>query len=348
MENFKHFCLFERQRIARFLRKGKSLRFIAGKLGRVVSSISDEIKFNSVNGKYNAKKAEAKSRLRRQNSKLQCLKVAMDIDLKKFVTESILDDQSPESISGRIREERKDLQYASTKAIYKFVWSPHGRKIEKHLYSKAVHKKGGPKRDTPVSIDGRTMIDERPKRVEARLEFGHYEGDFIESGKDGKGSLLVLVERKTRYPFLQYLEDRTTGNVNRAVREMLGDSPIESLTIDNDLSFQKHPELSKLIEAEIYFCHPQSPHEKGTIENRNKAIRRYVKKRTDLSTISKESFSFVEEKLRNKFMKCLNFKTPKEAFEIEIAKINNKKSAKCGIINNNTLLDQSVRIEGCV
>ena len=346
MENFKHFCFFERKRIERFLRKGKSRRFIAGKLDRSQSSISDEIRVNKVNGKYVAEKAEHKARVRRQNSKLQCLKVAMDPRLKKFVTDNILEDQSPEGISGRIKEVRKDLQHVSTKAIYKFIWSPHGRKIEKHLYSKSVHKKGGPKRDTPISIDGRTMIDERPKKVDSRREFGHYEGDFIESGKDGKGSLLVLVERKTRYPFLRYLEDRTTKNVNRAVKEMLGDSPIESLTIDNDISFQKHQELSKLIEAEIFFCHPQSPHEKGTVENRNKAIRRYVKKRCDLSKIPPEMFSFVEEKLRNKFMKCLDFKTPKEVFENELKKIKNKKSAKCGIINNNILLDQSVRIEG--
>jgi len=346
MENFKHFCFFERRRIERFLRKKKKLRFIAGKLGRSLSSVSDEIRVNKVNGKYNAEKAEHKARVRRQNSKLQCMKIAVDPDLKKFVTENILDDQSPEGISGRIKKVRKDLQYVSAKAIYKFVWSPHGRKIEKHLYSKSVHKKGGSKRDTPVSIDGRTMIDQRPKKVKTRGEFGHYEGDFIESGKDGKGSLLVIVERKTRYPFLRYLEDRTTENVNCLAREMLGDSPIESLTIDNDISFQKHRELSKLIEAEVYFCHPQSPHEKGTIENRNKAIRRYVKKRCDLSKIPSKTFSFVEEKLRNKFMTCLNFRTPKEAFEKEIEKINNKKSAKCGIINNNILLGQSVRIEG--
>jgi transposase, IS30 family len=346
MENFKHFCFFERKRIERFLRKKESLRFIADKLGRSVSSVSDEIRVNKVNGKYNAEKAEHKARVRRQNSKLQCMKIATDPDLKKFVTENILDDQSPEGISGRIKEVRKDLQSVSAKAIYKFIWSPHGRRIEKHLYSKSVHKKGGPKRDTPVSIDGRTMIDERPKKVDSRREFGHYEGDFIESGKDGNGSLLVLVERKTRYPFLRYLEDRTTENVNRIVHEMLGNSPIESLTIDNDISFQKHQELSKLIEAEIFFCHPQSPHEKGTIENRNKAIRRYVKKRCDLSSLSKETFVFVEEKLRNKFMKCLNFKTPKEAFETEIEKINNKKSAECGIITSNIKLSESVRIEG--
>ena len=346
MENFKHFCFFERKRIERFLEKKKSLRFIALKLGRSLSSVSDEIRLNSTNGKYDAKKAEAKARLRRQNSKLQCMKVAMDPDLKNFVMENILDDQSPEGISGRLKEVKTDLQYASTKAIYKFVWSPHGRQIERHLYSRSVHKKSGPKRDTPISIDGRTMIDNRPKKVDSREEFGHYEGDFIESGKDGRGSLLVLVERKTRYPFLRYLEDRTTESVNRAVREMLGESPVESLTIDNDISFQKHQELSKLIEAEIYFCHPQSPHEKGTIENRNKAIRRYVKKRCDLSKLPKEIFPFVEDKLRNKYMKCLNFKTPKEAFEKEIAKIEMKKTAGSGMIGNNITLSESVRIEG--
>jgi IS30 family transposase len=346
MSEFKHLSLYERQRIEKYLRARKSLRFIASKLGRSVSSISDEVKSNSTRGVYNAKKAHHKAYLKRQRSKFQCMKVAMDIDLKKFVTENILDDQSPEGISGRLKEVEKNIQYASTKAIYKFVWSPHGRKIEKHLYSRSVHKKSGPKRGISVSIDGRTMIDDRPKKVDSRGEFGHYEGDFIESGKDGTGSLLVVVERKTRYPFLKYLEDRTTENVNNVVKEMLEGSPIESLTIDNDISFQKHRELSKLIEAEIYFCHPQSPHEKGTIENRNKAIRRYVKKRCDLSKLPKEIFPFVEEKLRNKYMKCLNYRTPKEEFEKEVRKIEMKKTAKCGIINENILLAKSVRIEG--
>lgn len=326
--------------------KGESRRFIADKLGRSLSAVSDEIRLNSVKGTYTAEKAAHKARVRRQNSKLQCMKVATDPDLKKFVTENIVADQSPEGISGRLKEVEKNIPYASTKAIYKFIRSPHGRKIEKHLYSKAVHKKGGPKRDTPVSIDGRTMIDKRPKKVENRGEFGHYEGDFIESGNDGTGCLLVLVERKTRYPFLRYLEDRTTKNVNRRVGELLGNIPIESLTIDNDISFQKHKELSKLIEAEIFFCHPQSPHEKGTVENRNKAIRRYVKKRTDLSTVPKETFSFVEEKLRNKYMKCLNYRTPEEVFKKEIVKIESKKAAVSGMIKSSILLAESVRIEG--
>ncbi len=347
MSKFTHFSPYERQRIERYLRQERSLRFIAKKLDRSVSSLSDEIRLNSVKGEYLAEKAEQKARVRRQNSKLQCLKVAMSTELREFVEEGILDDQSPAGLSGRIKEARTDLEYASTKAIYKFVYSPYGRQIEKHLYSKAVHKKSGPKRGQSVSIDGRTMIDERPRKVEKRREFGHFEGDFIESGKDGTGSLLVLVERKTRYPFIEYLEDRSTANVNRLIEERLSGVPIQSLTLDNDLSFQKHEELSRLIEAEIFFCHAFASHEKGTIENRNKAIRRYVKKRTDLSKISKEVFSFVQEKLRNKYMRCLDYRTPKEAFELEMKKIEMKKSATSGMIREKYLSAKSVRIEGC-
>lgn len=335
MSEFTHFCLYERQRIEKYLRGGKSRRFIAGKLDRSVSSISDEVNGNSVRGIYTAKKADFKAYQKRWRSKLQCMKVAMDPELKKFVTLCMTkDDQSPAGISGRLGR-GIGLQYASTKAIYNFVYSPGGRQIERHLYSRTVHKKSGPKRGTPVTIDGRVMIDERPKKVAERLEFGHYEGDFIESGKDGKGSLLVLVERKTRYPFLRYLEDRSTASVNRAVEEMLRGLPVKSFTIDNDISFQKHEELSELIEAAVFFCHPQSPHEKGTIENRNKAIRRYMKKKSDLSTYTLEQFAEVERKLRDRFMECLGYQTPREALAQELQK---QKRPRCrGIIREKLL-----------
>lgn len=314
-------CLYERRRIEKYLRQKKTRRFIAGKLDRSVSSISDEITLNSVKGVYTAEKADFKAYQKRWRSKTECLKVNQDAVLKKFVIDSMTnEDQSPEGISGRLKNVEVGIQYASTKAIYNFVRSPNGRQIEKHLYSKAVHKKPGKKRNTPVTIDGRTMIDKRPKSVASRLEFGHYEGDFIESGKDGKGSLLVLVERKTRRPFLRYLEDRSNANVNRIVDETLRGLSVKSFTIDNDISFQKHEELSELLDATVFFCHPQCPHEKGTIENRNKAIRRYVKKRSDLSKYSPAHFEEVERKLCDRFMECLNYKTPREAFNIELQK----------------------------
>jgi IS30 family transposase len=330
---YVHLCFGERKVIEKLLKKKKSIRAISEMLGRGVSCISNEIKLGKVNGVYNAKKAEAKARLRRKQSKIQCLKVAMNKELKEFVIEAIVDDQSPEGISGRLKEVEKDIEYASTKSIYKFIESPHGRQIEKHLYSKAVKKKSGRKRGTSVGIDGRTFIDQRPKHIEKRLEFGHFEGDFIESGKDGKGSLLVLVERKTRYSFLVYLEDRSNLNVNHLVKKLLENIPVKTLTIDNDVSFQKHSELAELITATIFFCHPQSPHEKGTVENRNKAIRRYMPKRCDLSKYSTEYIEEVEKKLRTRFMKCLKFKTPEEVFNMEMQKLKLKKPLQCGMMS---------------
>lgn len=315
--------MYERRRIEKYLREKRSFRFISEKLDRGVSSIFDEVNGNKVSGIYNAEKADFKAYQKRWRSKVQCMKVNQDTVLKKFVIDSMTrDDQSPEGISGRLKNVETGIQYASTKAIYNFVGSPNGRQVEGHLYSKAVHKKPGRKRDTPVTIDGRTMIDKRPKKVDSRLEFGHYEGDFIESGKDGKGSLLVLVERKTRYPFLRYLDDRSNANVNRVVEKLLHGLQVKSFTIDNDISFQKHEELSELIDAAVFFCHPQCPHEKGTIENRNKAIRRYVKKRSDLSKYPNDHFIEVERKLRDRFMECLNYKTPREALNIELQKQN--------------------------
>ena len=83
-------------------------------------------------------------------------------------------------------------------------------------------------------------------------------GDFIESGKDGTGSLLVLVERKTRYPFLVYTDNKSTAHINALVATTLRDVPLKSITLDNDLSFQKHIELSALLDAIVFFLSPVS------------------------------------------------------------------------------------------
>ena len=318
---YTHISESERRRTERALGAGKSFRRIATALDRSVSNISEEVARGGGRDKYRADHAQAKAVRTRKNAKLQCLKVAMDPVLKQFVTEQIEQDQSPEAIAGRLKYVEKDIACASTKAIYKFVHSPHGRKIEKHLYSKMVKRQGGPKRGTKkVVIDGRIMIDKRPKHIEKRLQFGHFEGDFIESGKDGTGSLLVLVERKSRYPFLVYTENKSTAHINALIAHTLKGVPVKSITLDNDLSFQKHNEMSALLGAIVFFCHPYHSWEKGTVENRNRCVRRYVPKKTNLSSVSLERFTEIETILRTRYMTCLHFKTPQEAWNTEVEK----------------------------
>ena len=135
-----------------------------------ISCISNEIKIGKVNGIYDAKKAEAKAVLRRRESKIQCLKVAADTNLKKFVIEGMLEDQSPEGISGRLKEVEK-YSICKHQSHIQICGKSYGRQIEKHLYHNAVKKKSGPKNKKKVSIDGRTMIDQRPKKERKLISF---------------------------------------------------------------------------------------------------------------------------------------------------------------------------------
>lgn len=317
---YEHISESERRRIERLKTSGFGVRSIAVALGRGIGTISEEIQKNSVRGIYTARKAEHKARVRRQYSKQQCLKVVSHPELRTYVEEKLKEEWSPELIAGRIREIDRHLPRVSPKAIYAFVYSVYGRQVEKFLYSKLVKKKGGPKRGRKAVMDGRVSIEKRPKSVEKRKVFGHFEGDFIESGRDGSGSLLVLTERKTRYPFIQYCADRTANAVNELIFQLLKEVSIKSLTLDNDVSFKKHQALSELIGAIVFFCHPYTSSEKGTAENRNRAVRRTVPKRTDLSQVPEETIRMIETKMRNRPMKCLGYRTPQEAWNAEIQK----------------------------
>lgn len=331
MEQYEHLSENERRRIERLRKSAHGVREIAKILDRGIGTISEEIRKNSVRGIYNAKKAEHKAHVRRKYSKQQCLKVVSHPELRRYVEEKLKEEWSPELIAGRIKNVDRHLPRVSPKAIYAFVYSVYGRPFEKLLYSKAVKKKGGPKRGTKAVMDGRTSIEQRPARVEKRKEFGHVEGDFIESGKDGTGSLLVLVERKTRYPFVVYCADRTASAVNGLIFDLLKHMPLASLTLDNDVSFKKHKALSELIGAVVFFCHPYTSSEKGTVENRNRVVRRTVPKKTDMSQVSLETIRMIQMKMRNRPMKCLGYKTPQEAWDAEMLKVQKQKSATSAV-----------------
>ena len=325
---YEHLSDSERRRIERLRASGLGVRTIAERLDRGVGTISEEINRNKVQGVYDARKAGHKAYVRRKYSKVQSLKVVKDDTLRTFASEKLAEDWSPQMIAGRTHKRKHGLPKVSAKAVYKFVYSVYGRCLESHLYRKRVKRKSGPKRGRKAVMDGRISIEQRPKRVLKRKQFGHFEGDFIESGRDGHGSLLVLIERKTRYPFLAYVESRKNEDVNRLVAALLRGVPVKSLTLDNDVSFKKRRELSELIGAADFFCHPSTSSEKGTVENRNGRIREKIPKRTDISTVPATLIEEIQTKLRSLPMECLDWDTPQEAWEREMKKAARRGGAK--------------------
>jgi IS30 family transposase len=287
---------------------------VAKKIKRAYSSIWDEIKRNRVNGKYDAKKADHKAYQRRRDSKYQGMKVVAHNELRDKVESWLVQGQSPESIAGRIKEWERNLPKVSKNSIRRFLASSYGSRIE---YLRNKRKKKHKRRSKQPRIKNRKSIHERPKSIEKRCRVGDAEGDFIESGKSGKGRLFVVVDRKLRVKFLEKIRHPNFGSVKRAGLRIKKRFPEwKSMTTDNDLLFEKHKELETVWGIVIYFCDKHSPWQKGSIENANKEIRHDIPKGGDISKISTYKIKKLEKQLNGKFMECLRYRTPAEAMAL--------------------------------
>jgi len=342
-KRYQHIQKPERLEIAILLERKYKLREIARALKRSPGTISEEIEKNSVKGVYDPKKAQHKAYVRRKYSKYQGMKIVGNRELREYVEEKLEADWSPEEISGRIKEIDKKIEYCSYLAIYKFIYSVYGRLLERYLRYRGKRRKDR-KEGKADQLENRVFIDKRPQIISKRERFGDWEGDLIVSGKSGKGVLLILHERKSRYPIIEKVMSQKTEVINQHIFKRTGGFIcFNSLTIDNDISFRKHEELSKLLGCPIYFCHPYHAWEKGGVENTNKLIRQYIPKGQDISRLSDEYLKEAERKLQNRPRKCLGYKTP-----LEVMTENNQfKTLKdFGIINKQKTPIAGVRLEG--
>jgi IS30 family transposase len=318
MNNYRHISNIERLEISILRRKGYKVVDIATEIGRHKSSIYREIKNNSVSGEYLATKANHKAYVRRKYSKYQAMSIVKDMKLREYIHKKLLDeDWSPEQIAGRLAYEA-GLKPVSAPTIYKYIHSPYGRQLEYELQlAKERRSKASKKWQRKVTnLEDRVFIDQRPVAANNRSQYGHWEADFIVSGKAyGNTSLLVLHERVSRYTMIAKINARTVKNVEDVLIESLPTiGQFKSLTLDNDIAFRRHKDLSEYIKAPIYFCQPYHSWEKGGVENANKLIRRYVPKGSDISKYSQREIWDIQHKINNKPRKILGYKTAKEVF----------------------------------
>lgn len=294
--------------------KGYSLQDIARCIGVVKSAVWYELKKHTRAGKrYDAVYAQHRAYTKRKYARAQGKTIALNGALRKVIENYLIDDQSPEMIAGRIRKHHHDLQSISASAIRRYIASSYGRKIQAHrakVFKK--RRKCRPKQ----TLDGRRPIAKRPKIINTRKRIGDTEGDFIVSGKGGSGIILNVTDRKSRAPFFEKIYPVSILAVERAVRRIKKRFPeLRTLTLDNDLLFIHHKRLEKKFSITIYFCKPHAPYEKGTNENRNKVVRRYIPKGGDISKISRARIRTLEATLQRRIMRCLNYHTPREVLD---------------------------------
>ena len=286
---------------------------MAKALRRSISTISDEIKINSVKRQYDPQKAAHKAYIRRHEAKYQGMKIAEHNELQRYIDENLYDDKSPESIAGRIKKHEKHLPHVSKDSIRRYIKSVYGRRVEYHRVQQRRKRKWRKKRLKVTKLEDRVFIDKRPKYIHNRKYVGDTEADFLLSGRTGVGIILSLVDRKLRVSFLEQILEVTILNVHRAFQKIKGRFPeLKTITTDNDILLKFHKELEKLLSVKIYFCHPYHSWEKGSIENTNKYVRKDIPKGSDISKRSKHFIKKLEAKLNRRYMKVINYKTPQE------------------------------------
>ena len=296
----------ERNEIEILTNKSYGVREIARVLNRSPNTISYEIKTNSVSGEYIAKKAKDKARMSRRSRRYQQYKVERDKALKEYVVEGLKKHWNPDEISGSMKETNQPF-YVSKTQIYDWLYSKYGQSYCQYLYSKRYHSKKRRPATKRVMIPDRISITKRPLGATNRSRYGHWEGDTIVSSKKSgsRAALGVFVERKVKLDVGRLLPNLSPELFTPAANYSLGNKLALSLSLDNCIENKQH----KAIVAQTFFCDPYSSWQKGTVENFNKMIRRYIPKGTDLSTINQTQVDEYMSIINNKPRRSLGYKS---------------------------------------
>jgi IS30 family transposase len=324
-KKYRHLSIDERERIAQLRNEGTGLSEIARQLGRDKGTISRELKRNGapVYRSYTPCRAQQRSDERRQLASRR--ERIRDETIRQYMHEKLVAGWSPEQISGRLPLEHRRLSI-SAEAIYQYIYDA---KTEDREYLIAClrrsHKKRKQRtvgrRQKKTKIPNRVSIEDRPRSVEGRRTYGHWEGDSVISRKSTV-ALNSLTERKSKLTLITRMKRKGAEETRDAVINRLGVLPQKfrrTLTLDNGTENTKHEIITEEIGIKCYFAHPYASWERGTNENANGLVRWYFPKGTDFAKITDEQIALVESLLNNRPRKCLGFRTPMEAAASSVA-----------------------------
>ncbi len=338
-KKYQHLDERERCKIEALLEGKKNVCEIAEILRRDVSTIYREFKRGTISRmqtdlsekeQYRANVGQA-DYVRQGKNKERSLKIGKDKYLEEYIRGKLIKDRfSPDAIIGEIKVLGLEFKgMICTKTLYNYIdagifsgisnenlWEKRKRKKRKY---KAISRR--------VSCKNRLArsIEERPKKINNRVEYGHWEGDCVKGPLGAQASLFTLTERKTREEIILKVEQTTQEAIQGALDGLENKYSaagfkvkFKTVTFDNGVEFLnwKYLEISVLKLGErrtmIYFAHAYSSWERGTNENQNRMIRRFIPKGTDIADVSNEEIKKIEHWINNYPRKILGYKTAEQ------------------------------------
>ena len=308
---YKQLIEGQRYQIEAYLREGFSYREIGKRLQVSHSTISREVRRNRIrDNHYLPEVAHAKTVKRRG----QAAKYSVPALTITFVEFGLSQKWSPEQIAGV----GKIIGHSvSHEWIYGYIQRDklRGGKLFKQLrHGHRKYRKGS--RAKRVIIPNRVGIEYRPAIVNKKKRFGDWEADTV-LGKNGTGAIVSLVERKSKLYLIRKVPAKTAADVGRAMVGMLWRyrGHVRTITADNGAEFCAHALVADKLKTDIYFANPYSSWERGLNENFNGLLRQYIRKGTDLRTVTDKQIADVERALNARPRKCLGFKQPALVFK---------------------------------
>jgi IS30 family transposase len=319
--------LAEREDISRGIASGCSMRVIAQRLSRAPSTLSREVARHGGRAQYRANAADQRAWESALRPK-PCL-LATHTHLRESVASKLLQDWSPEQISGWLRMEypNDESLRVSHETIYRslFIQARGALKQEliQHLRSKRRIR-----RSRHSSVHGHSRgqivdaisIRERPAEAADRAIPGHWEGDLLRGARNSH--VATLVERHSRFCMLVQVPGKDTAAVVAALSQHVRQLPAtlrRSLTWDRGLEMAQHKSFTMATDVQVYFCDPQSPWQRGSNENTNGLLRQYLPKKADLSCYSQSDLDEIALRLNQRPRKTLGFQTPADRLQASVA-----------------------------
>lgn len=332
----KHLTERNRYTIEDLLKEKISTIRIAERLGKSVRTIQREI----ARGKVQQQKSDLTFRKEYKadygqriydevaRNKGPGLKIGNDIQLSQYIEDKIIKDSwSPGAVLGHIKE--KEMIFKTSiclRTLYNYIDNEDVflELTNKHLPVKKDGKKRTYRKVRKIALNNMkgTSIEERPPDIDDREEYGHWEMDCVVGRKEGGGAvLLVLSERSAREELIFKIEAKKQEFVVREINKLekkLGKKfrdKFKSITMDNGCEFLNWKDLEKSIlrpgekRLKTYYAHPFSSWERGTNENTNKLIRRFIPKGTDIGQYTKKQIKYIQDWINNYPRKIFGYKT---------------------------------------
>lgn len=197
------------------------------------------------------------------------------------------------------------------RTIYNYVYQNRfGLSVQDLPYARP-RKKKTVKKGKKIYSDKKRSIEDRPKEVLKRNQLGHWEMDTVYSSKDDLTCLLVFTERMTRKEKVVKIPNRTASSVVKALdrieRKMGAPAfreTFKTITCDNGMEFTdivgiERSKLNKRPRTVLYFAHPYCSGERGSNENQNRLIRRWIPKGDDIGLYSDVEIQRIEDWINN-------------------------------------------------